>query len=68
MSRTITAVPGAEQAHIYRDRLRGVELALVQKRAAKLAGDEVSDDEVKVLEDRAKALEDAAKDAEKDGA
>lgn len=63
-----TATSGSERAHIYRDRLRSVELAHVQREAAQLAGDEVDKAELDELEAKAGALRDKAEQAENEKA
>lgn len=62
-----SAVPGDEQARIYRDRLRALELEHVRLSAAQLAGDDVSKEAIADLEEKMTALEDAASKAESDG-
>lgn len=57
------AIDGTEQARLFRDRLRGLEQRHVQLEAAKIAGDDVSDDEVKDVEERIATLKRAASDA-----
>lgn len=66
--REYKAVDPTEQARIYRDRLRSLELEHVQKSAAKLAGDDVPDNVIEELEGRMDALESAAEAAESAGA
>lgn len=62
--RTPTEVPGHRQAQLYRDRMRGLEEERVQKEAAIVAGDDVSDSELKDLDRRIAELEKRAKAAE----
>lgn len=51
---------GAERAHIFRDRLRTIELELTQLEADKLAGADVDDARIDELGKRGDALREAA--------
>lgn len=63
--RDYKAIQGSEAAHLYRSRLRELELEHARLEAAKVAGDDVDASVVAELEGRMDALEKAAQEAER---
>lgn len=58
-----TQIEGNEQAHILNDKLRAVQMRHLQLTASKLAGEDVDEGELGVLEERANALKEAVEAA-----